>query len=397
MSISEQLEEYFRSSQPKIKLSPDKTEKIFTSFKIFQEFFKAEETFWREIRYQDLREDIYNKFNIISNNIQNALNNSIFEQAKSRINNAINEANNFPLVYSETSTGKFLKEQDKRSVQHARGARDCLFNQVTSGNSIDTSYLNGYISALVFRGDIEKTLSSVVRIKEETLDQINKTQQTKLNELQSKLIAAETVHKTRIDEIDKDFNSIKKTQLEVIEKNENRTNSFIDEKNKRMQELENLYQEKLKLEAPAKYWETMCGEYDTIGKKWKRWALTASSLFILYLTMILYNFPGDLNEFNIKGLKATLIIALTASIGIYAIRLLIKLSTSAFHLSRDAKERHQLTYVYLALLKDKAVTEAERAIVLQAIFSRADTGLLKGEHGPTLPDSPVAHMLRNLR
>ncbi len=43
----------------------------------------------------------------------------------------------------------------------------------------------------------------------------------------------------------------------------------------------------------------------------------------------------------------------------------------------------------MALLNDKGIAEAERSIVLQSLFSRADTGLLKGDSSPTLPDGMI--------
>jgi len=60
------------------------------------------------------------------------------------------------------------------------------------------------------------------------------------------------------------------------------------------------------------------------------------------------------------------------------------MALSSFHLARDASEREQLTYVYLALIEGKAITDKERAIILNALFSRADTGLLKGDSAPTM-------------
>ena len=53
-------------------------------------------------------------------------------------------------------------------------------------------------------------------------------------------------------------------------------------------------------------------------------------------------------------------------------------------MARDAKERNKLTYFYLALIEKNAVTEKERAIILNSLFSRSDTGLLKGESGPSM-------------
>ncbi|GAE48464.1 hypothetical protein JCM21738_5611 [Mesobacillus boroniphilus JCM 21738] len=53
----------------------------------------------------------------------------------------------------------------------------------------------------------------------------------------------------------------------------------------------------------------------------------------------------------------------------------------------------QLTHLYLALINENAITTEERSIVLQALFSRADTGLLKGDSSPTIPDSGLIGQL----
>ena len=67
------------------------------------------------------------------------------------------------------------------------------------------------------------------------------------------------------------------------------------------------------------------------------------------------------------------------------IRVLSRLTFSAFHLMRDAEEREQLTYLYLSLINEKKIDEKSRDIILQALFSRSETGLLSGESAPTMP------------
>lgn len=92
----------------------------------------------------------------------------------------------------------------------------------------------------------------------------------------------------------------------------------------------------------------------------------------------------------------SIILTVIISAGLLLINLFIKLSLSAYHLSRDAQERHKLAYVYLALLKEKAVEESDRTVVLQSLFSRSDTGLLKGDSSPTIPDGMIAQALKTL-
>ena len=62
----------------------------------------------------------------------------------------------------------------------------------------------------------------------------------------------------------------------------------------------------------------------------------------------------------------------------------------------DAQERHQLTYQYLSLLQANAIEEKDREIILQSLFSRADTGLLKGDSSPTMPDGFMNQILKNI-
>ena len=59
---------------------------------------------------------------------------------------------------------------------------------------------------------------------------------------------------------------------------------------------------------------------------------------------------------------------------------------SSFHLARDCEERHALTYFYLSLLKESKVDDSDRQLIMQSLFSRAETGLLKDDSAPTMPN-----------
>ena len=41
--------------------------------------------------------------------------------------------------------------------------------------------------------------------------------------------------------------------------------------------------------------------------------------------------------------------------------------------------------VYLALSKEGDITKEERELIMQSLFSRVDTGLLKDDSSPTMP------------
>jgi len=70
----------------------------------------------------------------------------------------------------------------------------------------------------------------------------------------------------------------------------------------------------------------------------------------------------------------------------YLVRVCGRIAFSCFHLMRDAEEKRQLTYLYLSLSKKDRIDESSRDIVLQALFSRSESGLLGMDSSPTLPN-----------
>lgn len=163
--------------------------------------------------------------------------------------------------------------------------------------------------------------------------------------------------------------------------------------NKEVRNLEHSYAEKLKLSKPAEYWKESAKRYACHGYCWIA-ALTLSlmlGVWLFYLFFITWLQGAEL-AIELQSLQGLVLFGTGAAVYAYFVRVLSKLVFSSFHLMRDAQEREQLTYLYLALSRETAVDEASRQIVLQALFSRSETGLLAQEHGPTMPS--VADGLR---
>lgn len=165
----------------------------------------------------------------------------------------------------------------------------------------------------------------------------------------------------------------------------------------RMGELEALYAEKLSLEKPAVYWDNLrkrhTGTFRVSG--------LLAALLTVWLTNALLSVLNDWPEilggsgWSVASAKGTVLLLTVISLGVFVISILTRICLSSLHLARDAEERYQLTYVYLALLKEKAFAdETMKPIVLQALFSRADTGLLKGDSSPTMPVVQVLQALK---
>lgn len=125
---------------------------------------------------------------------------------------------------------------------------------------------------------------------------------------------------------------------------------------------------------------------------WKAiyWLVGLVAFACVTLYLLLWLTPDGMLLSFIKGqasaIKWSIVYVTFISFLAYGIRALNKVAFSSFHLARDAEEREQLTYVYLSLIKDSAVDEKEKNLIMQSLFSRAETGLLKGDSGPAMPN-----------
>ena len=167
--------------------------------------------------------------------------------------------------------------------------------------------------------------------------------------------------------------------------------TFVSDTKTHREDLEKTYRELLRLKSPAEYWSKRAIKLKRDGKKYMAWlvALVVFAAGLLYILLGTISNGSIENIFKETGtaIKWSIIFISFLSLLAYGIRILAKISFSSFHLARDAEEREQLTYLYLALRKDGNVEDSDRHMVLQALFSRADTGLLKDDSSPAMPGS----------
>jgi uncharacterized protein DUF6161 len=151
------------------------------------------------------------------------------------------------------------------------------------------------------------------------------------------------------------------------------------------------YDKKLSLAKPVEYWNKLAFWYRVSGCVFTGLTFILGVAMAVAVLWLIQNFESlkTLNTENFKpsSIKGSILMITLFTLSFYLLHIFAKFALSAFHLGRDYKEREQLTYVYLALLKEGAIKDDNDIlqVVLQSLFSRADTGLLKGDHSPTLP------------
>ncbi len=152
---------------------------------------------------------------------------------------------------------------------------------------------------------------------------------------------------------------------------------------------------------PAKYWEDFRDKYRCSGITWSIISTLLTGVIVAICIVLIKKFPEQIfsgDKLVVENaIKWTIVLALMFSSLFYLLRISIRLVLSSFHLSRDANERLQLTHQYLSLLSENVIDEKHREIIIQALFSRAETGLLKGDSTPAIPESVLSNILKNIK
>lgn len=254
-------------------------------------------------------------------------------------------------------------------------------------------YFNGYMLAYEFEMQGESTVSKRRNSEKASFSQLRDRLDKSANEL--------------IKEVDEFKNDFEQWHTETKEAQQNEFDALQQQRNdtfeldlanwtNKIGELEATYEEALRLKKPAQYWKNKAKEYKTHGDKWAKCLFyLLGGGFAVFVVLFSLWLIGKEVALDLKSLQGAIIFATILTIYAIAIQSISKMVFSSYHLQRDAEEREQLAYVYLALTNEQGhIDEDSRKIVLQALFSRADTGLLK-DSSPTMPGG-MAELMKNL-
>jgi hypothetical protein len=386
-----ELDEAIAGANFRITLDPDTGQtRTFKTFQEAKEFFEHEVAFWTP--YADkLLPNVLGNFQLVLNALNQAS-----QLPEQRANEPINQAAvrlqqlPFGFICSETPFAHFLVSLAMEDPELARAAtayRDGSFTQRQLTSSREN--LEGILAAIAFKHP--EFFSSGLEARIEAFDRKSAEASTVVENLVTHF---ETFHdgmehwKNAIQaELSKTADSAKAAFSQT---NAEWTETFKNTHTKAEGELasiRNAYQQQMRLKEPAQYWKSLEVEYEKKGRIWVIVSGLTVAAFAAAVTLLVYRPPALFLESSatLGGIKGTLLIGAGISMVIYVINLFVKMSTSSYHLARDAKERFQLTHVFLALIKDQAIEPKDRDIILSALFSRADTGLLKGDSSPTMP------------
>ncbi|PJE43801.1 MAG: hypothetical protein CUR32_03430 [Flavobacterium sp.] len=349
-----------------------------------------------KLHFEHLRSKLIELVNNSSNSRINQFTNQwneVSNNLKSSISTNNHRHNVFLFDCPETD---FILKLNDNKPNSTGGALDYILKRPLN-NFNDKDYLIGVLAAyefnnqsgseLVQRRQNEKKSISLIRNKfEEQLVEAEQHLNNYISDTKNNLI-------NHFETVDNLKNEKDKAFVEWFNKTEKEFDSFYKTAKKTVINNEELYRVKLRLEAPADYWKKRAAKLLDESNEYMDWLIRISLFGGMILFVVLLSlgnsFYDNIFSDHIKGIKWSLILITIISLFVFIIRILAKLYMSTLHLSRDAEEREQLTHFYLALTKDTTIKDEERQLILQSLFSRADTGLLKEDSSPTMPTSII--------
>lgn len=385
------LDEYFKNNQVTLKTIPDKyrivkqdalPNKTIKSTRILVNYIEKEIAFWN---YENVDKNFivsnYTRlYNQAKTNIQQAIDfsDSNPQQAISYLKNAITVIQNCQ-INSSTELAKMFKHFNQKDSYFFHG-----FDNALNSTNQSVSYYNysSWHEGFYFGMEYKQAISSI----EKYVQQYNMTYSEAVKEAEKEI--ANLLEKTTTLFHDQELRvkDLWENNKVELEKQKEELTNYVNQKQIIMTDLEKTYEEKLRLSKPADYWLKMSKSYRKGGYGWLITSAILAIAIITMLTIMIIKVPTLFtnNVYWLDIVKNTALLTVITGVAIYILRITVKLSMSSFHLSRDAKEREQLTYFYLSLMKNAAITEKERALIINSLFSRSDTGLLKGDSAPSM-------------
>ncbi|MDR2275325.1 MAG: hypothetical protein LBF27_30730 [Sphingobacterium sp.] len=280
----------------------------------------------------------------------------------------------------------------------------------TNSNSVDAAYyyligsnqsinsthaLEGTIMAYEFRNQDNSNIFNR-RVKEKTsFDRLRSRFEALSNNYENELTAhiskLKQDFKVHTDELDEFKTSKEKSVADWFISEKGAIEKFRKESQDNIDNIQASYRSKVELDEPIKHWTKRAKELRAKGNWLLMGILSVSLVFAFAVYLLLWHTPADLMISIFNGDKGaavrwSIIFVIFVSIFFVVARALLKFMFSNYHLARDAEEREKLTYLYLSMIENGALDKEERKIILQSLFSRSDTGLLKEESSPTMPN-----------
>ena len=289
------------------------------------------------------------------------------------------------LVYSSSPRGEFI--EDLRDREDDEYAALVYFYMTDVARSDRVEDLRAAFEANWFKFDDG---DSREESEEQSLGQLwNKWEQR----YDSLLEDTESEASDLLSFWDEQFSDVRSEQEDLQQSITEKDQEFSDLLSSAESDLDDLtdeYRDQIALLAPVEYWDDKAYTHSFWSKIWGGVAALAGILAGITFIRQAQTVLGSEGQPN----YAELIVLLTfASLGIWGLRLLVKLFTSHVRLQRDARERSVMLQSFLAMLKEGHIDEEEKDTILSTLFRPAQDQSISGDSTPNNAPGLVSRLM----
>ena len=295
---------------------------------------------------------------------------------------------NFVSFYTQYLTN-YLAEAVRKFIRLSKNMHEV-------GSYLTSTYQYNFYPALYL---LKQNLSNLKESKDDFETNIVLPLKCKLQEIsdgsdeQYKEIT--TFIETKHNEIQQQFDE----QSKGLKEFRSSINIWKEEKEARLNDLEETYKNKLSLEAPEELWYNRSKEYRRLAKCWTGVLIVAALSLVGSLTglvMVIHDYSLDTFQ-EIPFISKSFILVSIISFFVYIIRVLIKIVMSNHHLATEYEQKAALTRFYQALTyAGTDIAQEERIIIIHSLFSKTETGLVKTDSSNDV-DAILSVLSKNVR
>ena len=310
------------------------------------------------------------------------------------INSPINSDANWHFIdrfvdfyLNRVSNGEYLSNAIQNYVSLCK-------NPTEVGDKLRQSSNYSYYPALfILKNELLPKNVSIKNFEQKTL----RPAQDKLEQLLQEASESQQEITRFIEEKYKEVQDQVDKNIAEMDDYKSKVNDWEAEKHESLNALEETYRKKLQLEEPEKLWNERSEKY---RKRANCWTIGLCVVAIILLFVInwfvnsLHEFPKGITE-KVPFLSQQVLFIGVISFFVYIIRVIVKIVMSNHHIATEYEQKAALTRFYQALTYDEIeVNDNEKLIIMSALFSKVDTGLIKTSESVDL-DSVLSLIVRN--
>ena len=380
-------------------LRPNGKKETFASISEFQNWLDGEKNFWNLTEKLPPNKQTANhyfssfvqRFNELQrylNIVKSKENTSEFQFHRDQlVNRLFSFYRNNELLHSSVPFSKFIKDLANKNSELAIFALKYFLERRFEAQNQEQ--IEGMFATLSFefglKGNSQAELESLQELRllwqdhlntsKDRLDKTAKEYENLLKEYNEKRSAQEKISQASLE-------LIKKEHGNILEENRKQLNLLID-----------LYKSKLGLHSAIEYWQTKSKSHRKFTLWFSGAVLICFFLAALGLFCSIKMFIGE-DTIQTVELWKLASLALGAMIGVWVLRVLIRLLLSNYHLMSDANERGTMLLTYLALQQENKLPQEGESLrlILQALFRPTSTGIIKDDALPAFAAGWLRHV-----